>query len=113
MRPGKFIHRLSFQKRVETANDGLGNQLTEFQEQFQTRARKHYLRGSNAVLSAKLEGRQPVLVQVRKSCRTEEVTADWRAVDVRTKEIFNIRSIEPEENRQEISFIVERGVADG
>lgn len=106
-------HRVSFQKRVAQGNDGLGNVLSPFVEQFQTRVAIKYLRGGEDVMASRLEGRQPAIATALQSSNIDLVSPDWRMVDVRTNDVWNVRSAEPMQNRRYVDFLIERGVADG
>lgn len=101
-----------FEERVER-EDGYGNSVAEWVERFQDRVSVRYLRGSEAVMAARLEGRQPIVVTVRSHERTRSVTPGWR---VSINGIwYNIREpLRPtDERKRELEFLAESGVADG
>lgn len=106
---GRFYHRVAWDLRAD-ADDGYGNTVTDWTEQFQTRAGFTFLRGSEAVIAARLEGRQPVIVRVRVSSRTRQITTDWRMRDARSGEIYAVRSIIETDDRAYRDITVERGV---
>jgi hypothetical protein len=74
-------------------------------------ARRQFVRGGEDVMAARLEGRQPVVLTVRKSTDTDDITTDWRATDARTGAVYNIRTVQPSEDRAWIDLLCESGVA--
>ncbi|UIK05009.1 head-tail adaptor protein [Neorhizobium galegae] len=70
-----------------------------------------YLRGGEAVQAARLAGRQPMVVTIRKSAAAAQITNDWRMRDVCTGAIYNIRAIVPTDDRGFLELTVEGGVA--
>lgn len=107
---GKLRERFAFSSPV-SASDGYGGVTDGFQDQFTLWARRRFLRGSEAVQAARLEGRQPAILTVRRSSQSEQIGTDWRATDTRTGAVFNIRSFEPSEDHASIDMLVEAGVA--
>jgi len=91
--------------------DGYGGVEAGFVYQFRCRAQYTRLRGTETVMAARLSGRQPTIVRVRASRASRDATTDWRIVDRRTGEIFNIRSKIESEDRAWIDFTAESGVA--
>jgi head-tail adaptor len=88
---GHLGERLAFQKRVATT-DGYGNAEGAWQTRFTVAARVQPLKGGEAVLSARLSGVQPVIIVVRMSSHTKQITAGWRAVDARTGTVYALTS---------------------
>lgn len=112
MRAGEFPERIQFQQRGEDENgDRLGD--WEAEDRFKTAARYTYLRGGEAVMQSRLTGVQPVVIRVRTSATMREVTSDFRILDLRSGEAFNIRSVMPDRRRKIIDFTCDTGVADG
>ncbi|GGD30797.1 head-tail adaptor protein [Aureimonas glaciei] len=107
---GQLRERFAFDGPTEV-DDGYGGVVAGFGEQFSVAARRQYLRGGEAVQAARLQGKQPVILTVRRSSQTEAITTQWRARDARTGEVFNIRSIEPSEDRSGFDILAEAGVA--
>lgn len=107
---GRLTERIAFDA-VVSAPDGYGGQTEGFAEQFIVSARRQFLRGSEAMQAARLEGRQPVILTVRRSSQTETITTDWRARDTRSSTVYNIRTVEPSEDRAWIDMLAEAGVA--
>lgn len=109
---GQLYYRLAFDRREEV-DDGFGNAVGGWVEQFQRRARFVHMRGSETVLAARLESRNPMLAEVRKDSQTRQIDTDWQARDVRRDVAFNIRDIREDNNRSMIELFLESGVATG
>lgn len=116
---GHLFERVAFDER-QGVDDGMGNHTGKFVEAFQCRAGFTYLRGTETVIAARLEGRQPIVVRVRRNAMTSQIDHDWRMRDVRdgawedehwTGPTYAVRSIIPTENRLYLDIAVERGVA--
>lgn len=111
MSAGALRELLAFDERAATS-DGYGNSLGEFAEVFRCAARVRPRLGGEQVMAARLGGVQPVTITVRYDSRTAAVTPDWRARDVRSGVVYNIRSVvNPDERRRWIDMIAEKGVA--
>lgn len=110
MQAGKLRERVTFARR-DAAADAYGNQQADWVTQFSTAARIQPLRGGEDVMAARLAGKQPVLIQVRRSTATLEVTPEWRLTDARTATVYNIRTASPSEDKVTIDMICEAGVA--
>lgn len=113
MEAGRLDRRLQFQVRV-AFDDGHGNEVADWYPQFTVAAnRKYILRGAGeAVMAARLTAKTLAAVTVRRSTATRQITADWRAIDTRSGEVFNIRE-QPQESddRGYLEFLCETGVA--
>lgn len=120
---GDLYEKVAFDRR-ERVSDGRGNHEQKFVEQFQRRAGFTFLRGSETVIAARLEGRQPVVVRVRACSQTRQIDAGWRMRDIRDGEwggtgddafwtgtAYAVRSVIPTADRQWIDVTVESGVA--
>jgi head-tail adaptor len=108
---GYLNRQFRFEVR-SSVSDGAGNTVDDWVQQFTVAAGRTFLRGGEAVISARLESRQPAIVRVRNSTNTRQITPDWRAVDERTGEVYNIREIPREtEDRLYLEFLAESGVA--
>ena len=110
---GRLRQEYRFEKREVVANDGAGNERSDWVLQFTQRASRRFLRGGEAVQAARLEGRQPMIIEVRKNARSKLVSAAWRLVDTRSDVSYNIRAVSEAENPQFIDILAESGVADG
>ena len=111
-RAGKLNRRFRFEQRADQ-DDGYGNTKAVWSAVFTHAGSRRFLRGGETVQAARLEGRQPVIVKIRSSAASRAVTTDWRAVDARSGEIYNIRTVNPTDDRKYIEFMCEAGVADG
>lgn len=94
-----------------------GNTEGTWQTQFTRWADIQPLRGGEAVMAARLEGKQPVLIIVRRDSDTKGITTDWRAVEIMpdaTERSYNIRAGDDmERDNRFVTLLAERGVADG
>lgn len=109
---GSLYYKVALDKR-EMVSDGMGNEVGQWVEQFQTRAEFIHLRGSEAVMAGRLQGKHTQVIRVRVSSNTRLISADWRVRDTRRNVAFNVRDIEWETNRQFIALTCESGVATG
>lgn len=105
-----LYYSVGFESR-ETASDGYGGTTDVWTEVFECRAAYHHLRGGEGVMAGRLEGKHTQIITVRASSQAKQVNTDWRIVDKRNGDVFNIRDIEPQIDRQWIGFLAEKGVA--
>jgi head-tail adaptor len=108
---GHLRETVAFDERV-LVDDGYGNMEGDFTEQFQCRAGFTWLRGGEAVMASRLEGRQPLVARVRASTETRRIEPDWRMRDLRTGETYAVRSVAPTPDRKWIDVTTEGGVAE-
>ena len=119
---GDLIHRVAFDARVAGNPDSpidYGNTVMDWVEQFTCRAAFIHLRGGEAVLASRLEGRHSQVIQVRASSETRAITTEWRARDVNNGEwagadwagpIYQVKDITPhEEDRAFLDVLVQTG----
>lgn len=106
---GSLYHKVAFDL-IEEVEDGHGG-FEPVKVTFETRAHIRYLRGGETVQAARLEGKQPVVVTVRRSSKTMQVDTDTVMRDARTGTVYNIRAVVPTEDRQFIEITAESGVA--
>lgn len=106
------LEQAKFQMRANV-DDGFGNKVGVWTDRFDERVSIRYLRGSEAVMAARLEGWQPIVVTVRANDMTDRVTTDWRVIVKGTP--YNVREpLRPtDQRRREYEFLAESGVADG
>lgn len=90
--------------------DGFGGVVEGWTEGPEVRANLKNLRGSETVIAARLQGVQPVVITIRASNATELIETSWRAVNVRTDDIYAIRSIVRSDDRRWMELTAERGV---
>lgn len=106
---GSLHHKVTFSVMREVPDGNHGFDLVPVE--FTTRAHIRYLRGGETVQAARLQGKQPVVVTVRRSRQALALTTDATMRDARTGTKYNIRAIVPSENRQFIEITAESGVA--
>lgn len=113
MGAGLFIHRLQFEARAEPSNDGYGNTIAgAWTMQFEAHCGLTFLKGSESVIASRLEARSPVVIAIRNSANARAITHEWRAVDVRTGAIYQIKERpRPTEDRSQMEMLAEAGVA--
>jgi head-tail adaptor len=87
---GDLRYRVTFSER-DQVQDEFGNVSTGWLERFTVSANIIAKVGGEAVEAARLAGRQPVLIRVRKSSDAMLVTTDWKATDEAGRE-YNIRT---------------------
>lgn len=110
---GPLVELVAFDKRA-SVSDGYGNQVAgDFAEQFQRQAAFVHMRGSEAVIAARLQQRQPVIIRIRADDEALTITADWRARDTRRGTEFNLRTVTVDPSRAWIEILAESGVAPG
>lgn len=112
--PGDFKDRMTFSVRSEggSGGDEYGNDEGGWVDQFSEYAKLLPLRGGEAVMSARLEGKQPYVVTVRSNERTRQITTDWRIVNANdATQVLNVRSVTPSPAGDLIDLICEQGVA--
>lgn len=98
------------QKRTEI-DDGYGNTVSDFATQFTVRASYRHLRGGETVIASRLENKHPIIITVRSSSQTRQITSAWRLVDARDGTEWAVRDVTQETGRQWIALLCESGVA--
>jgi head-tail adaptor len=106
------IHKYSFQKRAEVIDD-YGNTKGDWEAVFEARGSRRFFKGREKVIAAAETSTQEVIIRVRNSANARMVASDWRAVDLRTGETYNIRGFEPTDDRMFIEFLAQSGATDG
>ncbi|WP_162409383.1 head-tail adaptor protein [Acuticoccus sediminis] len=114
---GSLREQIRFDRRVEF-DDGYGNTTAgwgAFAEGLP--AAIEPVRGSEEVLAGKLTGLTPVTITIRWQPGlvggADRLTTADRAVNVRSGDTFNIKSIEADPRRRWITLTCENGGADG
>lgn len=118
---GQLYERVAFDERA-IASDGEGNVEGEFVQVFECRAGFTFLRGGETVIAGRLEGKQPVVVRVRRSSETLQIAADWQMRDLRNGEwlgdsgeeywsgpLYAVQSVIPTVDRQFVDVTVVSG----
>lgn len=108
---GRLIESVAFDKRA-TVSDGYGNTEGDFVQQFQCRAGFVWLRGGESVIAARMEGKQPLVVMVRRQPNTELIRPDWRMRDLRDGDkVYAVHAVAESDDRGYLDVLVEAGVA--
>lgn len=97
----------------ELIDDGAGNTVGQWVEQFKEPAGYLHLKSGEAVIASRLQGKHLQVITVRSNTLSRTVTTDWRVRDVRSGRTFNIRDITPTADRLKLEMLVENGTADG
>src|SRR5690606_5461012 len=73
-----------------------------------------FMRGGEAVFSARLTAKQPAILTIRNSAEARGIKPSDRAKNVRTGEIYNIREQprEARDNRGYLQMLVEAGASE-
>lgn len=113
-RHGALRVRVHFQRRGDQ-DDGFGNVIPgagAFETVFTVDAALLPLRGTESVMQARLQGRQPYIVTVRDCAPMGSVTTAWRLVDARNaNRIFDINAAptDPDGKNQWREILVTEG----
>ena len=107
---GDLQHLVSFAKR-SNEDDGYGNSQGDFQDQFSVHAAFRSRGGSEAVVAARLEGRNILGVYLRSSAQTRQIASDWRMTDVRTGDIYAVKIADSVTDRKWVYLEVSNGIA--
>jgi SPP1 family predicted phage head-tail adaptor len=106
---GKLDRRVAFDAPTSAPN-GQGGTISGWAQQLQVWANFRFLRGGEVVQSARLEGRQPVVVTIRASTAAKLITPEWRMRDTRTGTIYAIRTCPPPGRDGFVELTCESGV---
>lgn len=111
---GDLYYRVGLEARLSENPDSPADYgTTEFTwtQQFACRAQFIHLRGGEDVMAARLSGTHIQVIRVRASTETLLATTDWRVVDKRNGDIFNIRDVTHGVDRRYIDLLCEKGGA--
>lgn len=109
--PGAMKDRIRFQQRALDAN---GERLGAWTDAFTVWAELIWLRGTEAVMQSRLQGRQPVVIVVRESSATRPIDNSWRGVDARqATHVFDIKSVAPSKEPGFLEILAEMVVGHG
>lgn len=109
-RPRVLPHHVALDKPT-LFDDGHGGAETGWTPVTEVRADYRYLRGGEAVQAGRLQGTVTLVVSVNSSAVTRQARPSWRVRDLRTGELFNIRSIMPTDDRMTLELTCQSGVA--
>lgn len=102
--------RVVFAKRVEI-DDGLGNVEGRFADQFSLWAAFRSRGGNEAVVAARLEGRNVLGVYLRSSPQSRQIKSDWRMTDKRTGQEYAVKIADAATDRNWVYVEVQTGSA--
>lgn len=103
---GPLRDRVVFDQPVRR-DDGHGGGDVTFEERFRRWANVTFLRGSEAVIAARLEGRQPIVVRVRAMGDVMAVDHTWRIRH--GGKAYGVTSTALSDNRDFIDFMAQSG----
>lgn len=106
----ELSHRVSFASR-STVDDGYGNTEGGFEERFEVWAAFRPRGGSEAVVAARLEGRNILGVYLRSSTQTRQISSDWRMTDTRTGEVYAVTIVDAVTDRHWVYLEAQTGIA--
>jgi len=109
---GALSEIVAFESRA-VIDDGMGNEISgDWTERFKANARIQPIKGGESVIADRLQGTQPVVIRVRYEPQTLSANTDWRAQDLRSGVIYQIKSLaNMDEKRHYIEFLAIAGVA--
>lgn len=97
---GKLRSLLAFQRRGEVEDDYGNVQVGKWGTAFTAHAELIPLRGGEAVMASRLDGRQPYVIRIRSSSQSRAVDASWQIVDARNESrVFAIKAIVDPDNK--------------
>lgn len=108
MSTAKLYERVTFDA---PSYDAQGVQDGWTEGAYSCRAHFRYLRGSEAVMAARLDGKQPIVATIRRGSKADTITTDWVLKDARRGTVYNIRTIVPTDDRAWLEITAESGVA--
>jgi len=112
---GDLRFRVKF-SAPDSVNDEYGNPSTGWAARFTVAANITPGIGGETVQAARLAGRQPVTIRVRRSTDTAQIRTDWKATNTQDGTEYNIRTaIDPFQGTVEhgkwVDMLAEAGVA--
>lgn len=109
---GKMREKVKLDLRTETNPDApndYGNTVSDWAEQGEVWAEFIHLKSGEAVISGRLQGRHSMVVRLRPSSLTRQITTDWRLRDARRGTEFAIRDVTQKPGV--IDLLCESGIA--
>jgi SPP1 family predicted phage head-tail adaptor len=107
---GDLREEIEVQNYVET-DDGYGGVIQEWQTAFTAPARIRTLRGGETIIAARLAGTQTLVATLRYQPAVDDVTPAWRAKNLRSGTMYNIRSVTIDERKAFADLLMESGVS--
>ena len=101
--------RVSFDPPDPGATDAFGGEADAFAAGMEVRAKFTYLRTGESVMQARLAGRQVLAVLIRANSSTLQISSAYRMRDLRSGKVYNVKGIEPHQDRMWLEVLVEGG----
>jgi head-tail adaptor len=99
------FYRATFQEPFEDT-DADGMAIQRYDTRFQDRVTLKFLRGSETVMQARLESRNPVVIGLRNSERARSITSEWRVIV--EGRIYEVREDpHPTDDRRNLEMLAE------
>ena len=108
MRPSDLKERVLFQEPLG-GDDGFGGEVQGWSAGFETRAFYTYLRTGESVMASRLAGRQVLAVKIRANETSLAINTGHRMIDQNTLKTFNVKGVEPSQDRRWLEVLVEGG----
>lgn len=106
--------RIAFDQRATASDDGAGLKPGDWVEQFTRSSGIQYLRGGEEVISQRMAGVIPAVITVRNDPQTRLITSAWRARELKSGSVFNIRALPPPDAKPlTIDLLCDTGTVDG
>lgn len=106
---GDLRARVAFDAPV-VSDDGYGGTENGWQEQYSCRAGILYAGGSEAVVAARLQGRESYKVAIRSCAASRAIKTDWRMRNARDSSVFAILSVDAMADPAWVYLIVQTGI---
>lgn len=106
---GKLDRLVAFDAPTSAPN-GQGGTIVGWEERLKVWANFRFLRGGEVVQSARLEGRQPVVVTIAASASTKAISHEWRMRELATGVVYAIRTCPTPGRERFIELTCESGV---
>lgn len=98
--------------RPRMTDDGYGGQTRTWALAFEVWAQWIYVRGSEVIDAARLQGRAIYKIRLRSNRVSQAVTTEWRVLDKRQPGVeYQVREVDTLTDPAWVYLVVERGVA--
>lgn len=94
----------------EDVEDEYGNVQGMWVTKLTAPARVRVLKGSETVMAGRLQGTQTAVISLRNQPLLATAQTGWRAVNARSGQTYNIRSVTPDERGAMVDLLVESGI---
>jgi len=114
MQTGELRERFAFGELQKGDGAGGNTRTGPFEDQFEVWAKETPINVGEEVMAGRVQGVRTVLITVRYSTETRQITGDWCARNVNTKEQFAISEAkDPDGRKQWIEILARTNVAGG